>query len=258
MSGKKEMWELHRFMISPEFQEAFRADPVMDALDAQLEDKGQELLQLQAILDPSSCRITIPEQNRFFPVQFLTPLMWAKLYSFGNRYCTNAEEAGEEDTDIFFYAIHKGVAEMGGDLPEKARGFCALSGVHWTRMRQEIFALIYQAFFPLRYLPGALEGSPGIAPRFNSRWLLTACSHASRLAGIPLHAVMGEMALSEVIFLSVIFAAEKSEKGGLIEPSDDDILKQQMARAYELGRVLFRAKYGRDPEPDPYEKKDGE
>lgn len=258
MSGKKEMWELHKFMISPEFQEAYRADSVMDQLEAQLPDAAQEILQMQAILEPSSCRVTIPEQNRFFPVQFITPLLWAKLYSFGNRYCTDVTEAGEEDTDIFFYALHNGVSSMSGDLAEKAKGYCALSQVHWTRMRVEILSMIEQAFYPMKFLPGAGMEGPARVPRFSARWLLSISSLASRMAGVPIHTAMAEMALSEVLFLSVIYAGENSTRGGLVEPSREDIQAEMMERTYALGKELFREKYGRDPEPDPYAKKDGE
>ncbi len=206
-----------RQLTDPEFQAILVNDPELRRLDQFALDSGAEFALL---LDALGCRFGIGA----LPVRPLTAAGWAFLWTIGNGYARDIPPT-QSDMDVALYVLSRDVRDLRcrpEELPARASGYAAQTGVPLGELTGEIAAMISTAFSPLAMIP-AEKGGANKPVTFDADWLVRTAAIAAREGNVTIDQAMFEMPLSRVTLLFVAFLRRKSLNGDKIGrvPSQD-------------------------------------
>lgn len=215
-----------------EYQRLIAADPELDALQAQLIDRGAELYLLMEMLGN-------PVRVAGVTVQPLTPAVWALLCCMGNAYARQGETPEEADADVYMWLLSRGVRSLDceiADIPALASGFCRKAGLTFETADAEIRQQIALSFSPLSALPGTGGGEDVF---FGADWLARITSEVSAVTAETAKSVMYDMPVSACC---AYYVHARRRAGDTILPklADGEIAKKILARTRELGEKFCK------------------
>ena len=182
----------------PEFRAAFESDPELNRLEKRKYDERAEFLLLAGILH---YRFAIGE----IPLGALTPAKWSFLYFAENAYTRHNASAGTADMDLFLYILSHSLRALRcapHEIPAKASGYTAASGLSPEKVHEGILGIIRGAFLPLEMLPRQQEENDGEI-RYDGEWLVRIASLAARESGCSIEYCKFKMSLGEACSLFV-------------------------------------------------------
>lgn len=220
---------------SPAFNERLDEDPVMKQLDACRVDYARERELLFEAFGGT--------WNIGFPVSPITPAVWSILWSVKSPFVDGKNPVRVLDVAVFMRLLTHPLSEITlSTLEEDAKKEGASFGLpeDAENLAEELTKLVELAFAPLKMLPPAVADDEVL---FDSDWLLSVCSVASREAGIPLQRAMVDLPLSVVFGLMVICARKANPGKHYTKKSPDWVSKQELERTNELAEEFIREFY---------------
>lgn len=219
-----------------EFQKIIASDSELDRLDAEKYDERKEFFALNWMLGLAP--ITI---GRLPILKPLTPAKWAFLWGIKNPYALGGS-CTPKDADIFLYVLASDLRDLGctvPELPTKAAGFAASSGLSFQAAHEEISFLIAVSFLPLLMLPRSNDDTP---PRYDVEWLADLVSVASKESGETASFIMHEMSLSAACAFVVSARKAVDTHHEVRRRVPAEIAAEITDRSYALGRAYLDKK----------------
>lgn len=219
------------------FQEIFARDPVLDKLEAEAYDEQREFFALNWFLGLAPVKVGKS------PLHPLTAGRWAFLWAIGNGYARGGKVTAL-DADILLYVMGKDLRDLGctvDEIPEKAAGFAAASGLTFEQAHEEIKFLIAVAFLPLQMLPPPKKDEI-INPKYDTEWLADLVSIVSKESGEPARYILHEMPLTAACAYIISSRKAVDTKHEIRRRPPEKISEEIMERSYELGSLYLAEK----------------
>ena len=218
---------------SPAFSEFLDNDPVMKELDACRVDYARERELLFEALGGT--------WDIGFPISPITPAIWSVLWSLKSPFVDGKTTVRVLDVAIFMRLLTHPLSEIRlstieEDAKEEGSSFGLPEDADY--LAEELTKLVDLAFSPLKMLPPTIEGDNDVL--FDSDWLLSVCSVASREAGIPLQRAAVDLPLSVVFGLMVICARKANPGKHYTKKSPEWVSKRELERTNELAEEFVR------------------
>ena len=219
-----------------EFQKIFASDPELDRLEAEQYDERKEFFALNWMLGLAPVSI-----GRLPILHPLTPAKWAFLWGIKNAYVL-AGTCTPKDADIFLFVLAHDRRDLGctvPELPAKAAGYTAATGLSFQAVHEEISFLIAVSFLPLQLLPRTTDDRP---PRYDVEWLAELVSIVSKESGETASYIMHEMSLTAASAYVVSSRKAVDFKHEVRHRVPKEIAAKIMDRTYALGRAYLDKK----------------
>lgn len=228
--------ELYSVMSCDEFNRILNSDKVLDALEMELDDRGNELLQFAQITGNEVYISGV----KIYP---LTAALWTMLFIMGNAYACRSE-VKEADIEQMLYMLHIGAVTRCGtpdEISSKAKYFFKNKKLKHEEVGADLYELIYSAFKPLELLPQSSSG--GGNPKYDCDWMVRIASVAAQTANCTFTHAAQVMPLA--LACSLYVQHYRTETGEKCERrTSDEISKQMFERTIELGKEFYCAKKG--------------
>lgn len=219
------------------FQEIFARDPVLDKLEAEAYDEQKEFFSLNWFLGLAPVKVGKS------PLHPLTAGRWAFLWAIKNGYARGGKVT-QLDADIFLYIMGKELRDLGcsvEEIPVKAAGFSAASGLSFEQAHEEIKFLIAVAFLPLQMLPPPKKDEI-INSKYDTEWLADLVSVVAKESGEPARYILHEMPLTAACAYVVSSRKAFDTKHEIRRRPPEEIAEEIMTRTYELGSLYLAEK----------------
>lgn len=231
--------ELKALNSDPEFRTAFESDPELNRLEQLKYDERAEFLLFAGILHYHFAIGKIP-------IGVLTPAKWSFLYFAENAYTRRNASAGIADMDLFLYILSHSLQNLTcalHEIPAKASGYTAASGLSPEEVHEGILRIIRGAFLPLEMLPQQ-PGKNDEDVRYDGEWLVRIASLAARESGCSIEYCKLTMSLGEICTIFVDHQRRNADPDYAIQirrRSDMETSRKIMKRTRDL-QIEFLSK----------------
>ena len=229
------MNDLHRAMMSPEFEKILNADPVLNELERAKYNPRDEYFALLTVLGGEFrvCGI---------PVQPLTPALWSFLWVSQNAFALN-RSISESDVDFMLSLLSTGLGRLRGsaaDFAVKSAGFCRRSGIDVAEAATDLREMIRIAFRPLEMIPRAPGETQSPERVFDADWLTRLTSIVCAETNYTAETVMFEISLTSCCYFYVQFLRRNDVKNLISRRPDSELCREIFERTMALGREFLR------------------